>query len=123
MITGPILCDAFAQVERVGLYGSRVVKLWMNAQTYKEIWTHLGSILYLERITRFERILEEMSLENLGTIWGAEIGISENVPDDSLLVLSEKDPIFEAEQTPEESRLFRYQSTNPPSNLVPRWLY
>jgi hypothetical protein len=104
MITGTILCDAFAQVESEG---SMVVKVWMNNRTYTQVWSNFDN-LRLYRPTRFERILEGGDPNSKGDIWGAGIGVSEDIPNDSLLVLSDQDPPFEEGQIFEESRLFRY---------------
>jgi hypothetical protein len=101
-----ILSTAYSEKETsVKPYGVRVVALWVNVNTYRQIRKYCRHIL---DVPETDEIVTKLTQENLGMIWGAVVGISPTIPDNSLLLLSEKDAPFEVGQVPNDSMLFRY---------------
>lgn len=106
VLSPTILADAYNKRELTGgQYGSKVVQLWMNSNTYSQVRKHCRDVL---EVPETDEIVTELNQENLGKIWGVPIRTTPTIPDNSLLVISEKDAPFEPRQVPDESMLFRY---------------
>jgi len=106
VLSSAILSSAYSKKESsVKPHGVRVVALWMNSNTYHQIRKYCRDVL---DVPATDEIVTKLTQENLGMIWGAVVGTAPTIPDNSLLLLSEKDVPFDPSQVPEESRLFRY---------------